>query len=330
MYVLTTLHTYVREGGLSDIQVKDLFELADALIALQKIQPKVSEAAVLLGELHVLRAQLHLSQGEPFLACVEQQLVESDSGIHLPGGKAFQYFSLSRMSLRLGEAALAIEYLDTALRSSLDPSLQPAAKIMKLRALRLSHQWDHADSLGAELAEEWSNNKKWFLEVEWEQWCRQVHKTGDISVLMDKIYPRSDFYQPSYVLESFFWIRSVSTVKWLNGFPKLKSLKQSRNMNFRPLPVYYRCATYLERINDKTIPLCTRLLLVKKVMQSVSSLSDVDKILLVTLSVVRWLIRNQCRDFARIVYTEYSQLSYRLCRKPDVLGIAEDIVGKKW
>ncbi len=330
LYILTALHTHIREGGLSDTQVKELFNLAEALLTLQNIKPKVSDLAFLLGELHILQAQLHMNEGEPLLACIEQQLVEQFCGAEPPGGKAFQYVSLARMSLRMGEASVAMEYIDRALTIGLDPNLQTSASIMKLRALRLSHQCEAADELSARLLRMEATDPRWVREIQWEELCRKALTLGSIDSLMEQMNPRRDFYHASYILESFFWVRAVANLQWIDHLPKLKSLAQKKNLSFKTSSVYHRSAMYMERAYDKEIPLAHRLLLVKKIVQSVYSLPDIDKILLVLLALVRWLIRSQCRDLGRIVYTEYANLSQRLCKGPDALGIAPDLTTKVW
>jgi hypothetical protein len=73
-----------------------------------------------------------------------------------------------------------------------------------------------------------------------------------------------------------------------------------------------------------------RLILVKKTLQAVHTLPDIDKVLLVHLALLRWLIRSQSRELARFVYSEYAILSLRLSGTPDALGIAADLSQKTW
>lgn len=329
IYVMTLLNTHVREGGLTDLQVKELFQLAEALLTLQNIKPKSSSLAFLLGELHILKAQLHMNDGEPLLACIEQQLVEHVSGAEPPGGKSFQSLSLARMSLRLGEAELAVTYIDRALAHGLDRSFFAYAQLIKLRSLRLSHRVDEADSLGAELLKQ-DLDPRTQREIHWESLCRQVFRSGSIDGLMEMMNPRRDFYQASYILESFFWIRAIAGLQWMEHLPKLKSLSQKKNLNFKANSAYQRCAIHLERAYDKDIPLAHRLILVKKTLQAVHTLPDIDKVLLVHLALLRWLIRSQSRELARFVYSEYAILSLRLSGTPDALGIAADLSQKTW
>lgn len=329
IYVMTLLNTHVREGGLTDLQVKELFQLAEALLTLQNIKPKSSSLAFLLGEFHILKAQLHMNDGEPLLACIEQQLVEHVSGTELPGGKSFQSLSMARMSLRLGEAELAVNYIDRALQHGLDPNFFAYAQLIKLRSFRLSHRVDEADALTAELLKE-DLDPRTQREIQWESLCRQVLRAGSIDCLMEIMNPRRDFYQASYILESFFWIRAITGLQWMEHLPKLKSLSQKKNLNFKANSAYLRCASHLERAYDKDIPLPHRLMLVKKTLQAVHTLPDIDKVLLVHLALVRWLIRSQSRDLARFVYSEYVTLSQRLSGTLDALGIAADLSQKTW
>jgi tetratricopeptide (TPR) repeat protein len=329
IYVMTLLNTHVREGGLTDLQVKELFQLAEALLTLQNIKPKSSSLAFLLGEFHILKAQLHMNDGEPLLACIEQQLVEHVSGTELPGGKSFQSLSLARMSLRLGEAELAVDYIDRALQHGLDPNFFAYAQLIKLRSFRLSHRVDDADALTKELLKE-DLDPRTQREIQWESLCRQVFRAGSIDGLMEIMNPRRDFYQASYILESFFWIRAITGLQWMEHLPKLKSLSQKKNLNFKANSAYLRCASHLERAYDKDIPLSHRLMLVKKTLQAVHTLPDIDKVLLVHLALVRWLIRSQSRELARFVYSEYATLSQRLSGTADALGIAADLSQKTW
>ncbi|MDQ3233814.1 MAG: hypothetical protein M3Q07_18510 [Pseudobdellovibrionaceae bacterium] len=330
IYIMTLLNTHVREGGLTDHQVKELFQLADALLTLQNIKPKSSSMAFLLGELHMLKAQLHMNDGEPLLACIEQQLVEHVSGSEPSGGNSFQSLSLARMSLRLGEANLAVTYLDRALESGVDPGFMNYAQLMKLRSLRLSHRLDEADQMSADLLQKDQPNVRLKREIQWEALCREVCRSGSIERLMEVMNPRRDYYQASYILESFFWIRAVSVLQWMDHLPKLKSLGQKKTLNFNTSSTYHRCAVHMERAYDKDIPLAHRLMLVKKILQAVHTLPDIDKVLLVHLALLRWLIRSQCREMARFVYSEYAILSLRLSGTTDALGIASDLGQKSW
>ncbi len=330
VYVMTLLNTHVREGGLTDAQVKELFQLADALLTLQNIKPKSSSLAFLLGELHILKAQLHMSEGEPLLACIEQQLVEHVSGSEPPGGKSFQSLSLARMSLRLGEANLAVGYIERALESGLDANYFYYAQVMRLRSLRLSHRLDEADQITKELLHDDRADPRSRREIEWEALCREVVRTGSIDGLMAVMNPRRDYYQASYILESFFWIRAIGGLQWMDHLPKMKSLGQKKGLNFKANAPYQRCAIHLERAYDKDIPLAHRLVLVKKTLQFFHALADIDKVLLVHLALLRWLIRSQCRELARFVYSEYAILSQRLSGTVDALGVASDLVQKNW
>jgi tetratricopeptide (TPR) repeat protein len=329
IYVMTLLNTHVREGGLTDLQVKELFQLAEALLTLQNIKPKSSALSFLLGEFHILKAQLHMNDGEPLLACIEQQLVDHVSGAEPPGGKSFQSLSLARMSLRLGEAELAVAYIDRALQHGLDPHYLIYAQLLKLRSFRLAHHIEEADALTAEMMK-LDLDPRSQREIQWESLCRQVLRSGSIDGLMEMMNPRRDYYQASYILESFFWIRAIPGLQWMEHLPKLKSLSQKKNLNFKANSVYLRCATHLERAYDKDIPLAHRLLLVKKTLQAVHTLADIDKVLLVHLALLRWLIRSQCRELARFVYSEYAILSQRLSGTTDALGVAADLSTKAW
>lgn len=330
IYIMTLLNTHVREGGLTDLQVKELFQLADALLTLQNIKPKSSSLAFLLGELHILKAQLHMNEGEPLLACIEQQLVEHVSGSEPPGGKSFQSLSLARMSLRLGEAELALNYIERAFQSGLDTNFWAYAQLMKLRSLRLSHRLDEADQITAELLKQEQLDARSKREIQWEALCRQVFRSGGIDGLMEMMNPRRDFYQASYILESFFWIRAIAGLQWMDHLPKMKSLGQKKGLNFKANSAYHRCAIHMERAYDKDIPLSHRLVLVKRTLQAVHTLPDIDKVLLVHLALLRWLIRSQCRELARFVYSEYAILSQRLSGTADALGIAADLAQKSW
>ena len=149
---------------------------------------------------------------------------------------------------------------------------------------------------------------------------------------MQKLNPRQDFYHTSYVLEGFFWARSSSSLQWLDHLPKLKSLGQKKQFNFKQYANFHRCALSLEKSYDTEIPLTHRLTGIKKTVQTIQTIADIDKVLLVYLALIRWLLRSQCRDFGRILWSEYSGLSLRLSRgrSADVLGIASDLTDKVW
>lgn len=330
LYIHASLHTHLRSGGLPENQVKELLQLAQALLTLHNIKPKTSSLAFLLGELHALQAQIHLTQGEALLASLEQQLVQHLSGPTPPGGEAFHNLSLAQYVLRLGEAELTIDYAERALREISDDR-RHQAQLLKLRALRLSLQFEAAEEWSAEIQRE-STDERWLRELAWESLCRDAFKQGSVDPLMQKLNPRHDFYHTSYVLEGFFWARATSSLQWLEHLPKLKSLGQKKQFNFKAYANFHRCATALEKSYDKEIPLTHRLVGIKKTVQMVQSIADIDKVLLVHLSLIRWLLRSQCRDFGRILWSEYSGLSLRLTRglSQDVLGIAGDLTKKSW
>ncbi len=330
LYVHATIHTHLKWGGLAESHVKELLQLAQALLTLHNIKPKSSALAFLLGELHALHAQAHLSQGDALLASLEQQLVQHISGPTPPGGETYHCLSLAQYVLRLGESDLAIDYAERAM-VDLPPERTLQAQLLKLRALRLATRLDEADSW-SETIKNASDDERWQREIGWETLCRTAQREGSVDALMQKLNPRHDYYHTSYVLEGFFWARATSSTQWLDHLPKLKSLAQKKQFNFKNYASFHRCALSLEKSYDTEIPLTHRLTSIKKTVQSIQTIADIDKVLLVYLSLIRWLLRSQCRDFGRILWSEYSGLSLRLSRgrSSDALGIAGDLIDKVW
>lgn len=329
--VMYTLNQHLKFGGLRDPQIRDLLELGEAILTLAGIKPRSSSLASLYGELHLVSSQLHILRGEALPAAWEQQIAIHLSGREPPGGMDFQGLNSAIQALRLGLTGLAVDELWQIYEHSPEPTRRGKAAIHLLRAFRLSGQLDHADELATKLNLP-ELTEKARLELTWEAHCRQIKRGESIKPLLSLTRSRKPHHRPGYLLEAFFWSRSLTSQETFSALPKLKTLRQRKDLTFQYYPIFYRCAHSLEQAYDTDIPFHHRLSHAKRLMTSLYELQSIDQQLLIMAALIRWLIRSNHRRLSRLLFAEYTAISRKLSdgREADSLGILQDLQHKSW
>ncbi len=327
IFVVSALVHYRRYGGLTPLQINRLFKIGEQILVREGIQPQSSKLSFLYGDLYLALANIQSTKGNIWRSAWEQEM-----GLHLSkrkptGGVGFQSLLFGINTLRLGHCQLALGQFEAAEVAGLTQPCLFRTKIEKLKALRLSHQWD----LHAKLCEETLklpamdpfHNK----EITWERTCALAQRQRDLSPIVMAVLPGKTHHENGYILEAFLWTRIAPTKSWMLRFPTLKSLARRSHSTLSRCGFLYKATKRLEESYDEQIPLHLRMKILGELVSSVGEFPTVDKELLFWATIVRWLYRHRKQRLAELVLKEYQAISLKLTdgRSNDSLLFLEEL-----
>jgi hypothetical protein len=328
--IISALLHHLNFGGLRNKQINELSDLAEAILKVAGIKPIKSQVSFLYGELHYVLGEIHLSNGEFMQGIWEHQL-----GSHLSTmTEQLNYtrqLAMGIYALRLGNSQLGQHFLNRAEQQEESLIIRDKARVHLVRSRRLSGDINGSIELCKQYISQ-ACDHSFRIEFEWEQICAGISKGDNPSSLISLCKRGRPHYQTSYLLECFLWLRSLPQTTYFGRIPKLTSLAQYKEIRFRDYPVLHGICQQIENAYDTSIPFSTRLTTMKKILAKIPSIRNIDKELLVWVSLSRWLYRNRYMDIAAITFQEYISLSQRLSsgRSQDVLGIAKDLCDIDW
>lgn len=331
IYAISGLYHHQRFGGLSQKQIQELSELAEAILMVSGIKPGASQLSFLYAELHFALSDLHLNKGE-FLGALWEQQLGAQMAILDPQMKARRYLAMTVHSMRLGHCSMALVFVEKALEDcKQEPLLQDKIRIHQVRALRLSSKVEEAQEL-ANLYANQSQSEAYRHEFSWEKACCEVQLGLDPRPLLGLCKRSGPCYSSSYILELFLWLRCHPQTQWIERLAKISTIAQHSEINFRQYPQLYTIVNQLESAYDTSIPFTKRLLSLKKILPKIPALRNVDKEALCWLAIARWLHRNRHAELAGIIFYEYKSLSQKLSQgeSHDILGLASDMSAIDW
>ena len=327
---ISALYHHQRSGGLSKKQIAEISELAAAILTVAGVKPGTSQMSYLHAELHFAISDLHLQNREFLSALWEQQL--GTQLANLPEEmKARRQLGMAVHSLRLGHASLALRFISLALDNSQEAMFRNKIQIHHLRALRLMGRHEETIRM-AELYKNKCNEELYKLEFEWEASCARASLTCDLTPMLKMVKKGGSHHSTSYLLECFLWLRVHPKTEMLRRLPKLATLAQYKGIQFRHYQDLYAIALQLEAAYDTSIQFSQRLSGLKKILELVPQLQQIDKEMLAWLAIARWLYRSRYSDIAGIIFYEYTSQSRKLSEpgNSDVLGMAADLTAVDW
>lgn len=332
IYVVSALVHHERNGGLSGSQIRNLTDVALAILAVLRIKPGFSKAARLHGDLKLVLSQIHRKEGHHWLAAWEQQMAHFMARGHPSGGEGFQSLALANRALRLGHNALALSELDAAEKDITDQRLRDRVRFERVRAFRLARRFDDADRSSREALQNSGMDKSMRLEFEWEELCREVQRTGDLSRMLSSVKPNQSHHNSGYIIEASLWARIPLSLEWMEKMTKLSTAVSKVERYPKQIGYTYECALQLERCYDLEIPLPMRMEAIGQVLSRANMFMTVDMELLLWAAVARWLSRSKAFRLANLVLSEYQWMSVRLTdgQGKDSLGLLGDLFGREW
>ncbi len=333
IYIISALVHHDRFGGLSDVQVERLSQVAEAIIQTHGIKPGSSKLGFLFGELHFVRSQIYRKRGSHWRSAWEQHvgILHTRPG-PLVGGDSFQLMAMANRALRLANTTLAIQHYLKAEDQGLSDDQLALARIGRIRALRLSGDLQQSRQLADETSTLEHLTMDHQLELGWERLCRNVTEKNDMTTMLKAIRKRGSHYRASYLWEGFMWAASSSNINHLNKTIKLKNLMRVKELKPHHLGYFMDCGIMLERCYDSEYPLVRRYEFLGNQLFQAENLLNVDKVLLLWAAASRWLFRRKAFALASLTLNEYRALSMRLsnAKQPDVLGLTADLMEKSW
>lgn len=332
IYILNAIAHEAAHHSLGESQLKNLVDLAHAILRTNGIKPRSSRLSVIFGDLYLLMSQAYMARGSFWLSAWQQQISGHLAGASIPGGEAYQSLSMAAKTLRLGNAAAALRMYREAEKGKLSESLIAQARIGQIRCYRFLMDLEAAENLAEKSSDLLASSEDLKNEMEWEAACRRVQLTGELDDMVPLFMREASHYEASYVLEGFFWASCVGTYKWLKKLAKVRTLARNKTLMLKKAGVFYKCAVDLEEIYESERPLLFRLNKAEVIFYKTKRLRNVDKELLVWLSLARWLARVNHPGLAALVLEEYAALSQRVSagRSRDVLGVSADLLEKEW
>lgn len=325
--IVTALLHHSRHKGLNEKTIRDLKEMAESVLLLNRVRPCSSKLSFLYGELHLALSKIEFNSGNVWKSAWEQQVAYYLSQRAPVGGKGLQQLSMAIRSLRLGNSAVAIQCLEKLDPKDLSRDSAIHAEIEYVRALRLNGQFALAGEKAEGFAQRVGITNEEKLEFDWQILCAKVSANGDIEPMMEAIRPSGSHHSYDYLFEAFLWTRVVKSRNWLTRYPKVHTMAHRLGpIAGNPNPLY-KIAQLLEQCYDFALPKTTRLNLLEELIELGKALPTVDLELLVWGSACRLLARFRADDLATLVYAQYQNkcLSLTNGKSTDCLGLLSDV-----
>lgn len=330
LFIVHALLHHSRFGGLNASQVKNLFQLGQGILKLNKIQSSSSKLGFLYGDLHLVQSFVLRREGRKWQAGWEQQISFYLSQRSKSSRAGFQSLSVGIQLLRMGHADQAIEELKQVRSSELSPSARVRAQLEELKCYRLMRNEKDFDRVYEILGKTSTLSPDECKEREWEHLSFEAQQTGDIQNLVAAVLSKRSHHDPEYILDAFLWTRVVSSREWMNRYPSLRKLAPNISFKRTELGILSRCVMAMEEAYDSEIPYLIRLQKIGDLLSQCGAFRTTDHELLVWAAVARWLSRQGSNGFLNIVLSEYRSLSLSLSlgKNPDSLGILADLLNK--
>lgn len=324
VYVMSALVHHQRHGGLAGAQLKNLIDLAETILRVEKIDPLKSKLAGLYSELHLALSQIFRKNGEHLSAAWEQQL-SCLYARHQPADWIeFQNLALAHRSLRLGDPQTALENFAHVEESELPAIQKENARLGRIKCLRLAGDLRGAHDL-IEITKKdsagMSQDSK--IELEWEKICLGVQQGENLGSMMKAIRKGGAHYSAAYVLEGYLWARSHKDKMWFSEMPKLSYVARDKDLGLRHQGMLYGALSRLETSDDEGIPLPLRLRSLGEIISQISQVVLVESELLIFAALARWFSRKRLMGLKKFTAGEYQKLSRTLTQgeQDDVLNL---------
>ncbi len=303
---------HLRNGGMSISDIDKMANLADTLLRIQGVDSPRSRIAFLAGDLHLMLSQIYWKSGDQWKACWEQ-LLSRVLGGPAEENTAHGYLALANRALRLGQAANALRWIETAKKNGLGSdgwwSIQSGLK--QLMIFRLQARFQEAETLESQLLAHPKISADERTEIQWEKLSRIAHSEGDPSLLLQSVKKGKQHHDVEFAIEAFLWSRAVSSTRWMKQYPNFRKLVYSSQIKTRKNDPLFQALTVLEGCYDTGIPMPRRLRDLGEVLGNLNLLVNLNHELLVRAASLRWLIRSSSPEAECLARTEYESL----CRK---------------
>ena len=304
--------------GLSQsVQIADL---AKSILVNQGIKPTGSSLSLHYGKLNYILSQIYGAAGHPLKAAwlQEKAALSYDKSSY---DKGFSLLSRGQSLLRLGEGPKAAATLNEALTHLSPESEYYNRALFSLASyyciigdsqnLELCHQ--KTCSLGDDILQK---------ETEWLScWvlCRANH---DYTPLMTKVLRKGSHANGVYILEAKLMSYAIEGHKWRTQLPKISSLMRSKKVHKKISGKVIQALKIFKDLYDEKIPLEIRIDDASKLLELSSRVLTVSEELLTASALTRWLERNNLTGLAKLSFSKYSGLSFKLTagKDPDCLG----------
>lgn len=328
IYAMSALVEHSRYPQLGSQTVKQLLQLAESILRIQKLPMKSERHAFLYGDLYLVQSQIHRVEGLFVQALWEEQISNSLSQKASPARIAFQNLSTGIHLLRMGYAFLAVEEFKKVDVAQLTQAQKTRWMIEHHMALRLAYRLEEASQFAIEANNSiQATDPKVQLEWRWEELCRESQKTGNIDVLMRAALPKKDFAQPPYGIEAFLLARIVSQKDWMERFTTLPNSKKSLGPELKQCEVFWKAALVIRSAYNPDLEYVSKLHDMGKMLSTLNNVRSIYHELLIRASLVRWIIRRPSLVFGKVAIVEYQTLCMRLSggKTHDVLSLLKDV-----
>ncbi|MBQ46476.1 MAG: hypothetical protein CMP10_03120 [Zetaproteobacteria bacterium] len=331
IYIMFALVHHEQHRGLPAARVGSLLKMGYALLKVNGIKPSTSKLSYLYGELHLIKSQILINEGDVWLAAWELQISKNISGENKIGSDGFHYLSLGIRNLAAGNGSMAMDFFERAEKySPVHSSIFQKARVYRCKSQRLSSQLDSANELTEASLSIVDADTPVHEELTWERTCTNIAESNSLHEMISMVRLGKPHYHSTYVLEAFLWSRAVNSYQWFKSLPKLTTIL--RKFEQPKADPFCRSVRALDEAYDTNIPMINRLNKLGQTLNDNNKIKDINKRLLIYLAATRWLIRSNQYNLARLTFSEYESLSLRVSNgiNRDGLGIANDLVTRIW
>ncbi len=293
--------------------IKKLEKIAKAILYQNKVRPRKSQLAHLHGYLSRALSFFYKQQGMMMHALWQTSVGFTFSQGGLEPVDELQTLDMAQLLMQRGSASTAAQlFLQIADRTK-DQDIRQKALLGRVKALRLCNRAAESQALLAQLLSENPRQSEQNI-LNWELF---VHQSLHQKTIEWSSWSKLNSAEQTPIQQSIqfnLWIlaeRSVSDHKYLIKMSLLKEVFAQQNSKDTHNKQALKMLESLASLQDTDIPFENRLEESLRVLLGLDKL-DVESRLLTLLALLRWLTRNNQKQFALVAAEEYEALCLRL------------------
>ena len=311
IFCLFALAFHVQVGGLTLKVASELIELSRAILKLQGSLVVTGKLSWLSGELHILMGQVFNTFGRRWDALWQQEYGLYFGTRNEASQKAFSGYTLGQRLLRLGYAKESISHFQGAIKDSDDSKVAVAAQLSLVRALFMSGAIPSAIANSEKMLESTlaPNHRD---EVRWGMTLFGCLASFDLAELLTLSRKNESYKHPSYQLELALWMYAWPDDRYHNQIPSSRYLRRKFGSTEGFVKDFLNSVEMLQDLYEGVGSNVVKIEKIEELLSSKNLLVTIDKEVLLTLAVFRWLKKARWPRLARFTELDLRSLGFRL------------------
>ena len=302
---------HVQVGGLTLKVASELIELSRAILKLQGSLVVTGKLSWLSGEMHILMGQVFNTFGRRWDALWQQEYGLYFGTRNEAKEKAFSSYTLGQRLLRLGYAKESVAHFQDAIKDADDSKVVDAAHLSLVRAHFMSGSLSSAIAISEKMLKMTlaPNHRD---EVLWGMTLFGCLTTFELAPLLTLSRKNETYKHPSYQLELALWMYAWPDDRYHKQIPSSRYLRRKFGSTEGFVKDFLHSVEMLQDLYEGVGSNVVKIEKIEELLSSKSLLVTIDKEVLLTLAVLRWLKKARWPRLARFTELDLRSLGFRL------------------